>query len=78
MMYASPIIYSTSQIPQKIRFLFYLNPITGYVECFRYAFTGAGNMNPFGFVYSFLITIISAAFAVIAYERVSKDFIDLV
>ena len=78
MMYTSPVIYSTSQIPEKIRFLFYINPLTGYVESFRYAFTGAGNINIAGFIYSFMFTIIAVVLAVIVYERVSKDFIDIV
>ncbi len=78
LLYASPVIYSTSQIPEIIRPFFYINPITGYVECFRFAFTGAGNINIFGFLYSVAITVFVAVIAVIVYERVSKDFIDVV
>ncbi len=77
-MYASPIIYSTAQVPDLIRPFFYINPITGYVECFRYAFTGAGNMKIGSFLYSFAVTAIMAVIAVVVYERVSKDFIDVV
>ena len=78
LMYTSPVIYSTSQIPEKIRFVFYINPLTGFVENFRYAFTGAGNMNISAFIYSVVFTGLAAMIAVIAYERTAKDFIDIV
>ena len=77
-MYASPIIYSTNQIPKIIRPFFYINPITGYVESFRYSFTGAGTISVFAFIYSFIVTVITTTIAVIVFERVSKDFIDIV
>ncbi len=77
-LYTSPVIYSTSQIPEGIRFLFYINPLTGFIESFRYGFTGAGNLNIVSFLMSLAVTMIIAAVAVIIYERVSKDSADIV
>ena len=41
-MWATPIVYPLSLVPQKYRFLIYFNPMAPVVELFRYAFTGAG------------------------------------
>ena len=77
-LYTSPVIYSTSQIPERIRFLFFINPLTGFIESFRYGFTGAGNLNISSFLISVVSTLIIAFVAVIIYERVSKDSADIV
>jgi lipopolysaccharide transport system permease protein len=40
MMYASPLIYATSIVPARYRIWFYLNPMTGATDLFRYGITG--------------------------------------
>src|SRR5688572_8135547 len=39
-MYATPIVYPLSQVPEAWRPVFALNPVTGIVESFRHAFFG--------------------------------------
>ncbi len=39
-LYATPIIYSSSIVPARYRFWFYLNPMTGATDLFRYGVTG--------------------------------------
>lgn len=41
-MFASPVAYSTSLIPQRWRWIYGLNPIAGVIEGFRWALTGQG------------------------------------
>lgn len=41
-MYATPIIYPLSSVPESYRILYYANPLTAPVELFRYAYLGAG------------------------------------
>lgn len=41
-MFASPVAYSTSLIPQRWRWIYGLNPIAGVIEGFRWALTGRG------------------------------------
>lgn len=43
-MYASPIAYPMSLVPEEYRWLFVLNPVTGIVEGFRAAILGTGPM----------------------------------
>ncbi len=41
-MYATPIAYSSSLVPEKWKILYGLNPMTGVVEGFRWALLGSG------------------------------------
>jgi lipopolysaccharide transport system permease protein len=44
MMYASPVVYSTREIPQSFRLLYALNPMVGIIEGFRSALLNMGAM----------------------------------
>jgi len=39
-MYASPVVYPASMIPESIRTFYYLNPMAGVIEGFRWALLG--------------------------------------
>ena len=41
-MFASPVAYSTSLVPQRWRWIYGLNPMAGVIEGFRWALTGKG------------------------------------
>jgi lipopolysaccharide transport system permease protein len=41
-MFASPVAYPTSLVPERWRWLYGLNPIAGVIEGFRWALTGKG------------------------------------
>jgi lipopolysaccharide transport system permease protein len=42
-MFASPVVYPTSLVPEKWRWLYGLNPMAGVIEGFRWSLTGHGN-----------------------------------
>lgn len=42
-MFASPVAYPTSLVPDRWRWLYGLNPMAGVIEGFRWALTGHGN-----------------------------------
>jgi lipopolysaccharide transport system permease protein len=44
LMYASPVIYATSSIPEKYQILYALNPMVGVIEGFRAALLGTRTM----------------------------------
>ena len=46
LMYATPVIYPSSTIPERFQWIIKLNPMTPIVETFRYAFLGAGRSIP--------------------------------
>lgn len=41
-MFASPVVYSSSLVPEALRPIFGLNPLTGVIEGFRWALLGTG------------------------------------
>jgi lipopolysaccharide transport system permease protein len=43
-MYASPVIYATSTIPEKYQIVYALNPMVGVIEGFRAALLGTRAM----------------------------------
>jgi lipopolysaccharide transport system permease protein len=43
-MYLTPIMYPLSIVPEHYRYLFYLNPLTGLVEAYRWIFLGSGDL----------------------------------
>jgi lipopolysaccharide transport system permease protein len=44
-MFASPVIYSASIVPQRWRFLYRLNPLVSVIEGFRLALLGSGHID---------------------------------
>ncbi|MFZ3059400.1 MAG: ABC transporter permease [Candidatus Methanoperedens sp.] len=77
-MYATPVVYPLSQIPEKWQWLIALNPMTAIVETFRYAYLGAGTVQPMLLGISLSMTIIILAAGIVLFSRVQKTFMDTV
>ncbi|MBL7918259.1 MAG: ABC transporter permease, partial [Bacteroidia bacterium] len=45
LMYASPIVYPLSIVPEKYKWILLANPTTGIIETFKYAFLGSGSFS---------------------------------
>jgi lipopolysaccharide transport system permease protein len=76
-MYATPVVFPVSLVPEQWRWLLYLNPMTGVVEGFRSAFLG----RPFDYVglgISFGISTLLFLVAVVYFERVERRFADVI
>ena len=78
-MYATPIVYPLSQIGEGwLRIVILINPVTMPVEAFRYIVLGQGIVIPQYLVLSWIITIISALFGIMLFNRTEKTFMDTV
>ena len=77
-MYATPIVYPTSLIPEKWQWLIALNPMAPIIEAFRYAFLGAGTVYPWQMGLSLGTTIIILIIGIILFSRIEKNFMDTV
>jgi lipopolysaccharide transport system permease protein len=77
-MYATPVIYPISQIPEKYRWVIMANPVSSIVEAFKYGFTGSGNFSATGIIYSALFAIVLIFFSLMVFNRVEKTFMDTV
>ncbi len=75
-LYATPVIFPLSLVPDKWKWLFLLNPMTGLVEGFRAAFLGS----PFdfaGLAISFAVAFACFAIGVLYFEKVERRFADI-
>ena len=77
-MYASPVIYPVSTIPEDWRWIANINPITPIIETFRAGFLGAGDASWARLAYSAAFMVVVMFIGVIIFNRVEKTFIDTV
>ncbi|MGA2142540.1 MAG: ABC transporter permease [Brevinematales bacterium] len=77
-MYATPVVYPMSIIPDKWKFLMALNPMAPVVESFRYAFLGKGTVTFTELLTSGIVTFIILASGIVMFSRIEKNFMDMV
>jgi lipopolysaccharide transport system permease protein len=78
LMYATPVIYPVSAIPERFKIIILANPMTSIVEAFRYAFLGAGSINLDHLAYSFAFMLVAVLVGVVVFNRVEATFMDTV
>lgn len=78
LMYATPIIYPASVVPEKYRIIIAANPLTAIVETFRYAYLGSGTFNPGDLLYSVGFTLVTLIVGVLIFNRMEQNFMDTV
>ena len=77
-MYASPVVYSVSLVPETWRPIFSLNPLAGVIEGFRWALTGHGE--PSGGLLLASIGIVAVIFCagLVYFQRMETTIADVV
>lgn len=77
-MFATPVVYPLSQIPEKYRAYFALNPMTSVVEGFRAAFLGSGSLSAPYYLLGVLMTLAICFVGIVLFNRVEKTFVDTI
>lgn len=77
-MYASPVVYSVVQIPEKFRSLYMLNPMAPILTVWRYALLGTGEIPYEAWGLSWIITAVVLGIGVILFSKIEKTFMDTV
>ena len=77
-MYATPIIYPISSVPEKYLWLVELNPLVPIFEYMRFAYLGVGNFQILSLTYSVVFSIVILAIGVVIFNKVQKTFMDTV
>jgi lipopolysaccharide transport system permease protein len=77
-MYATPVVYSISSIPEKYQWIVLANPLTSIFQCFRYGYLGSGSFDPNSLLYSVGIIVLLLAVGVVIFNKVEKSFMDTV
>lgn len=77
-MFASPVIYPPTFVPERWRWLLRLNPMTGIIDGFRAAAFGRRAFDWTGLALSAIITLAFLAYASWVFSRMEKSFADIV
>jgi lipopolysaccharide transport system permease protein len=77
-MYATPVIYPLSQIPEKWQWIAVLNPMAMPVEAIRLMFLGQGTAIPAYLALSAGITVLMLLSGLLVFNKVEKTFVDAV
>jgi len=77
LMYLSPVIYPVSQVPEQLRLIYLLNPMTGVIQGFRWALFGSGdppNLIFWAAVGIVLLALVSGAYI---FRRTERNVVDI-
>jgi lipopolysaccharide transport system permease protein len=77
-MYATPIAYSSTLIPEKWMAVYSLNPMVGVVEGFRWVLLGKPDFAGLQILVSFLITLVLLIGGIYYFYRMENTFADVI
>jgi len=77
-MYASPVIYPLSQIPEKYRWVAAINPVAPLLEELRHVFLGTNPADLSLYLLSAVVSVVLLLIGIVAFNRVDKTFADTI
>ena len=77
-MYATPIVFPLSIVPDKYRIIAAINPMTSIVEVFKKIFLGTSAIEISHIFISILSTLIILIFGLLMFSKIEKNFMDTV
>lgn len=77
-MYATPIVYPLSQVPERWRWVYIVNPVSPIIETFRFALLGKGNPHFSSWMLSLVFSVLIFVCGIIVFNRNERTFIDVV
>ena len=76
-LYATPVGYPASLIPEKYQLIYHLNPMAGVVEGFRYSILGHEHLTAYSYL-SFLVGVLLFITGILYFKKVERVMADLV
>lgn len=77
-MYASPVVYPVSMVPERWQLLYSLNPMVGVIEGFRWAVLGQGSPNLVAIAISAVAVLVLLAGGLVYFSRMQRYFADVI
>lgn len=78
LMYASPVIYPSSSVPEKYVFIVKANPLASLFDYMRFAYLGVGQFNFSSFLYPSIFAVAILALGILLFNKTQKTFMDTV
>jgi lipopolysaccharide transport system permease protein len=76
-LYATPIAYPASLIPDKYQLIYHINPMAGVIEGFRWSILGNESISQYAWI-SFVVIIILFISSLFYFKRVERIMADIV
>jgi len=77
-LFASPVAYPASVVPENWRFLYNLNPLAGIIEGFRWALLGSQNPPMVSLLSTSAVVLALLYGGIVFFKRMEKTFADVV
>jgi lipopolysaccharide transport system permease protein len=77
-LYASPVAYPVSLVPEKWRFFYGLNPMVGVIEGFRWALLGKEVPDSFVMIMSGVIVFVLLGSGILYFKHTERTFADVI
>lgn len=77
-MFAAPVVYPTSIVPEKYKFIFWLNPLTPVIETFRLSFFGNGTFQLNYFLASILSVTVLLIISITLFKKRELQVMDVI
>ena len=77
-LFATPVIYSSGDVPERWRPILALNPMTGVIEGFRWSLLGVGDPPLAALLGSILIVAVLLTTGLLYFRRMERTFADVI
>jgi lipopolysaccharide transport system permease protein len=77
-MYASPVVYPISVIPEKYHLLMGINPMTGVIESARQILFGVSSLRVEHIIFGVIINLLALTVGVLVFNKIERNFLDTV
>jgi lipopolysaccharide transport system permease protein len=78
LMYATPIIYPLSSVPNRLRWFASANPMTPIIEALRVGVLGSGTVSAWTLLYSVAVIAALLLLGIVLFNRAERTFMDTV
>lgn len=77
LMYASPVIYPISMVPEPFQVIYQLNPMSGVIQGFRWSLYGSGEPPGLIFLISIGLTLLALISGAFIFRRTERTVVDI-
>ncbi len=77
-MYASPVVYPLSLVPEKFKWMYSLNSMVGVIEGFRWAVLGKGAPDIEAIGISFALILVLLCGGLVFFKHMERTFADTI
>jgi lipopolysaccharide transport system permease protein len=78
LLYASPVAYAVSAVPQHLRFWYQWNPLSGLLEAMRFSVLGRGALDWQLLGYAAIASLVVMGIGLFSFKRMERRFADII